>query len=294
MREPDIRLSVALVTRNRPESVQRCLESLRAQSVQPFEVLVSDDSDDASIGATRQIATQYDCRYITGPRRGLYANRNHVALACRGTHIRTMDDDHEFPKHHFEQVLSCIQKQPDSIWIIGEFLPHERIFFPPCCPGEIQPRGFSAPPTNPDNTFAISDGATIYPMEVFDTHAYLEVFKFGSAYLEFGARLKAVGWRIRFMSGTYIIHHYNPLGRSFHDSRMEQQSSFLASLLTYSTYLPCSFSMLETLCYFGIVALAHSIKLDSAAFRLTDYVAVLRMALMYRQLFRNRRFDDIR
>ncbi|MFM6022178.1 MAG: glycosyltransferase family 2 protein, partial [Dolichospermum sp.] len=41
----NILLSIALVTRNRPESLERCLKSLRSQNVQPFEVVISDDSD---------------------------------------------------------------------------------------------------------------------------------------------------------------------------------------------------------------------------------------------------------
>ena len=46
-----IRLSVALLTRNRPESLRRCLASLRAQDCQPSEIIVSDDSDDPSAAA---------------------------------------------------------------------------------------------------------------------------------------------------------------------------------------------------------------------------------------------------
>ena len=96
----DLSLSVALVTRNRPDSLQRTLRSLRAQDLQPFEVVVSDDSEPALAGATRDVALEHGCRYLTGPQRGLYANRNAAALACQGTHVRTMDDDHEFPGGH--------------------------------------------------------------------------------------------------------------------------------------------------------------------------------------------------
>ena len=39
-------LSVALVTRNRPGSLQRALASLRSQNIQPFEAIVSDDPDE--------------------------------------------------------------------------------------------------------------------------------------------------------------------------------------------------------------------------------------------------------
>src|SRR5829696_6359592 len=94
-------VSIALVTRNRPDSLERTLQSLRAQSTQPHEVVVSDDSDERHAVETRRVVEAHEATYLTGPRRGLYANRNAVASACSGTHVRTMDDDHEFPEGHF-------------------------------------------------------------------------------------------------------------------------------------------------------------------------------------------------
>src|SRR4051794_2314477 len=94
-------ISVALVTRNRPAGLKRVLSSLRSQEPQPFEVVVSDDSTEEEWRTANQgIASQFGCRYQAGPCRGLYANRNLAARACRGTHIRSMDDDQEFPPHH--------------------------------------------------------------------------------------------------------------------------------------------------------------------------------------------------
>src|SRR5580704_4212149 len=84
----NFQVSVALVTRNRPESLARCLRSWRMQNVQPFEIVVSDDSEDRLQEQNRQVAREFEARWIAGPRRGLYANRNHIAKACLGSHIR--------------------------------------------------------------------------------------------------------------------------------------------------------------------------------------------------------------
>ncbi|MFM6081605.1 MAG: glycosyltransferase family 2 protein, partial [Dolichospermum sp.] len=127
----NILLSIALVTRNRPESLERCLKSLRSQNVQPFEVVISDDSDIEHQKATKDVAERWECRYIQGPSRGLYANRNHAALACKGTHIRTMDDDHEFPEQHIENCFIAIKHDPQSVWIIGEYMPTQSVGMPP-------------------------------------------------------------------------------------------------------------------------------------------------------------------
>jgi Glycosyl transferase family 2 len=68
----EILLSVALITRNRPGSLERALVSLRSQSVQPFEVVVSDDSDEEFVSKTESIAHRLNYRYIRGPRRLLH------------------------------------------------------------------------------------------------------------------------------------------------------------------------------------------------------------------------------
>jgi glycosyltransferase involved in cell wall biosynthesis len=289
----EIRLSIALVTRNRPESLERCLRSLRAQNVQPFEVIISDDSDAQYVSKVKSIAEQWDCHYISGPRRGLYANRNHAALACKGTHVRTMDDDHEFPEGHFDVVNKTVGIAPKSIWIIGEYGEHPTASSRLGLPGEIQPRGFSGPPQDYDDCFAISDGAAIYPRQIFNTHYYLEVFNFGHLYLEFGARLKALGYRIRFCSGTYIIHHYISNGRSFNDMKVEQKSSFLSAYLTYNCYFPNLFKSMECLAWFAGNAALNSLKRKTASFNVSDFWITWRLGRKYKNRFRAAKYHQI-
>jgi|SRR6516162_1122458 glycosyltransferase involved in cell wall biosynthesis len=74
-----ISLSVALITRNRPGSLERAIASLRAQDEQPFEIVVSDDFDEEFTSEIETIAQKFGHRYVREPRRGLYANRNSAA-----------------------------------------------------------------------------------------------------------------------------------------------------------------------------------------------------------------------
>ncbi len=214
--EGEVCISVALVTRNRPESLERTLRSLRAQNVQPFEMVVSDDSDDDQSHETERVAEDYRCRYIRGPRRGLYANRNHVALVCRGTHIRTMDDDHELPEHHIALCLDAVMSNSEAIWVIGEHYPESHFYpIPPPSPGQFQPRGFSTPPTDAAHNWAIADGSTIFPRSIFTRGIlYSEAFKFGSTFYEFGSRLFWLGYQFRFLSTTYVLHHSQEFERT--------------------------------------------------------------------------------
>lgn len=212
-RTPAIQLSVALVTRNRPAPLRRCLESLRAQNVQPFELVVSDDSDPRFALETRAVTEQWGGRYLTGPRRGLYANRNQAAIACQGTHIRTMDDDHTFPDGHLALCLDAVREDPRSIWTVGEtsFIegrPHATAE----TANQLHPSGLGTRVENPDDNWAIADGSTTYPRIIFDAgFRLMEEFGFGSSYLEFGALLYHHGFRSRCLRGAAALveHHAN-------------------------------------------------------------------------------------
>lgn len=219
-------LSIALVTRNRPDSLRRCLASLRAQDVQPHEVIISDDSDEP--GATQAIADEFGARWSAGPRRGLYANRNAAALACTGTHIRTMDDDHTFPSGHFAICLDAIARDPRAVWACDEASTLDGKFHTNAGPApQLHPSGVGGPVSNPDDCWAIADGSTIYPSEIFARGLRMvEDFGYGSSYLEFGAYLYQHGFRSRLLRETFIDHHAEPATLA----RGELRSRLFASL----------------------------------------------------------------
>jgi glycosyltransferase involved in cell wall biosynthesis len=204
-----IRLSVALVTRNRPGLLRQCLESLRAQNVQPGEVVVSDDSEVAFVEQTREVAVELGCRYVEGPRRGLYANRNFAALQCAGTHVRTMDHDHTFPPGHFAQCLAAVREDPQAIWTTGETTYIDGgIYYKAERAAQLHPSGVACPVSDPDDNWAIADGSTIYPAKLFGQGARMvEDYNYGSSYLEFGAYAYALGFHSRCVPGAAVEHH---------------------------------------------------------------------------------------
>ncbi len=231
-------MSVAVVARNRPERLERTLHSVRAQSVQPWEVVVSDDSDPEHVEAVRRVCERLGCRYVPGPRRGLYANRNSAALACGGTHVRTMDDDHELPQLHFERCLEALERDRASIWVIGEWYSWDERDDPAPCPGELHPRGFSVPPRDPQRCAALGDGSTIFPREVFDRGIrYAEEFTFGIVYLELAERLVYLGYRIRHLDTTCVVHH-PAAARSIVAPEMEEAARMYAMLCHSFLYRP--------------------------------------------------------
>jgi glycosyltransferase involved in cell wall biosynthesis len=215
MQTSGIQLSVGLVTCNRPESLERGLASLRSQSVQPFEVIVSDDSGKDHVPRIRELAAGYGGIYCAGPRRGLYANRNFSAQQCQGSHIRTMDDDHILPPDHLARCLASVKDDPGAIWTTGElgYLNGIPVGLAETA-NQLGPAGVGEAIEDRDNNWGIADGSTIYPREVFDRgFRMVEEFGFGSSYLEFGAYLYKNGWRCRCIPGAEVMHYATTLGR---------------------------------------------------------------------------------
>jgi hypothetical protein len=150
-----------------------------------------------------------------------------------------------------QRCVDAVTSDAKSVWIIGEFLPGaETVSNGPPCPGEIRPTWASGPPVDPDKTWAIADGASIYPREIFDRGQFFsEAFKFGAIYLEFGTRLHWLGYRIRFLSNTYIIHHLNPAERSYMDLEMDLASRCFATVCHCFIYQPTTKNKLLCLLY---------------------------------------------
>jgi glycosyltransferase involved in cell wall biosynthesis len=85
-------VSIAICTRERPDDLARCLESLRCLTEQPLEILVIDNAPDSD--RTRQVVDRFEgVSYICEPRRGLSAARNTALASARGEIVAFIDDD---------------------------------------------------------------------------------------------------------------------------------------------------------------------------------------------------------
>lgn len=217
-----VTLSVALVTRNRVESLTRCLSSWAAQTVAPLEIVISDDSDQELAPQIQELAARFNCVYTAGPRRGLYANRNHAALQCRGTHILTGDDDHSHPVDYVENVLKTVAQDPNRVWIFAERYP-DCPDMPLTCPPELHRSGSGISPVDPDNSAAIADGSSVYPRQIFDMGLrYDESYGFGGMWYLWGKLLVKRGWRISFSDKTFVWHHLLTDGREYNVEALQQ------------------------------------------------------------------------
>lgn len=265
----ELQVSVALVTRNRPDSLKRCLASWRAQSAQPFEIVVSDDSDPPLRPEIQRIAQEFHASWFPGPRRGLYANRNSVARRCNGTHVFSADDDHEHPTDFLEKCMAALEEDCAAALCVGEVLSWTDVGRWRL-PGQLYVRGAPSVPEDLANTWAWSDGATICPREVFDSGlCFSEAFRFGWSYLEFGCLLHSLGQRIRVLADTGVIHHLHEVGRSYYVPTEECAASYFTMMMLALVYQPTNIHRLQLMWYF----------LREVAFRPTTFCRAFPWAL---------------
>lgn len=90
-----MKFTIVVPTRNRDETVARCLMMLQRQhGDRPVQIIVTDDG--SSTSTKEMVASTFpEIQWTAGPQRGPAANRNHGASLADGEFIVFVDDDVE-------------------------------------------------------------------------------------------------------------------------------------------------------------------------------------------------------
>ena len=118
-RAGEVRVSVAIATLDRPESLARCLDALAAGEVPPEETLVVDQGSD---GRTRAVAEDRGAVWLPQERRGLAASRN-LALSRASCPIVAVTDDDCVPSPGWVAALARAFSQHSLDGVTGPVLP---------------------------------------------------------------------------------------------------------------------------------------------------------------------------
>ena len=123
-RKPERELvSVVVCTRERPESLARCLRSLQSLSRPPHEILVVDNAPTSN--ATQQVVSQMPgIRYVLEPRPGLGKARNTGIRCSTGNIIAFTDDDVEVHPDWLTRLQQHFD-DPKIMVVTGLVLPAE-------------------------------------------------------------------------------------------------------------------------------------------------------------------------
>ena len=117
------KISIAVCTRERPQELARCLESLLNLSEQPHEIVVIDNAPRSA--ATRETVARFPgVRYHREPRPGLSAARNTAMAITSGDIIAFTDDDATVHPEWTARLRRCFH-DPKVMVTTGLVLPAE-------------------------------------------------------------------------------------------------------------------------------------------------------------------------
>jgi glycosyltransferase involved in cell wall biosynthesis len=113
---------VVVCTRDRPDSLQRTLDSLQRLDYSSFEVIIVDNCPTTQ--ATRDLVARYPFRYVVEERPGLDWARNRGIVEARGDIIAYTDDDVCVDRGWLYGVVAGFIA-PDVMCVTGMVLPGE-------------------------------------------------------------------------------------------------------------------------------------------------------------------------
>ena len=108
-------ISVILTTYNRPQFLPEAVDSILAQTLRDFELIIVDDGSDTP--ETEQIAARYAAadnrvKYIKKENGGVSSARNSGVAAASGKYIAFMDDDDISRPRRLEKQVSFLEQNP--------------------------------------------------------------------------------------------------------------------------------------------------------------------------------------
>ena len=108
-----MRFSVIIPVYNRPKEVDELLESLCAQTLTDFEVIVVEDgSSETSEDICKKYQDQLDLKYVFKPNSGPGPSRNYGAERSSGEYLIILDSDVIVPSNYLEIIQKELDREP--------------------------------------------------------------------------------------------------------------------------------------------------------------------------------------
>jgi GT2 family glycosyltransferase len=201
------RLSVGVTTRNRPESLQRCLASLSCIAHLAPEVMVFDDGSDVqvSVALDREDGSARIIRDDSAP--GYIAGRNRLVREASAPCVLLMDDDAALVGSDGIDTALSILESDEQVAAVG--------FAQVDVTGTPWPGTTRSADSRPRYVPAYTGFAHVVRRDLFlELGGYRERFVFYGEEKEFCLRLLDAGRRIVYLPGAAVAHEPDPSGRS--------------------------------------------------------------------------------
>ncbi|MCU1385632.1 MAG: glycosyltransferase family 2 protein [Acidobacteria bacterium] len=116
------RISVLLTAYNREEYIASAIESVLAQSVTDFELIICDDqSSDRTAAIIDDYARRDDRIRVSLNQRNLgdYGNRRHIARLARGEFLKYHDSDDIMYRHCLQAMVEPLEAEPRAAFALS-------------------------------------------------------------------------------------------------------------------------------------------------------------------------------
>lgn len=226
-------VAICICTRDRPEELAEALASIALSGSPVDRVVVSDDGADPR---TRQVCFDalIDVDYISGPHRGLGANRNSALDRVGEDVVLFIDDDCLLGCDFLRVALACMAEEEHTYGAGRVIVSGVEINNGTLIHAAAQTfLGFQARPyLNGDSMTSIVINATLFPGRLFETLRFNEQIRYGYEEVDLATRAAFSGYRI--ISCRHAVNDHRPSPRS----RADYATSVVASRLfiTFQLY----------------------------------------------------------
>ncbi len=228
-------ITVVVCTREHPEELRKCLDSLLAQQYPGFRILVVDNAPvtDRTAEVVRAAAARGPVEYLKEPKAGLSFARNTAVKAAPGQILAWLDDDEVADPHWLAEVARALHDHPEADVVSGVIVPAEletraQVWFEQFG-GHSKGRGFKPDVFSPATAHRQSP---LYPLPPFGTGANMTfrpgvIERIGLFDTALGAGTPAMGsedtlaFTQVLLNGGTIVYQPTAVTRHFHRRDLE-------------------------------------------------------------------------
>lgn len=277
-------ISLCVCTMNRPNELDRCLNSIFQGTEKPDELIVSDDGNDPIV--TKAVTAKYpDVIYQPGPQQGLSPNRNACIHRVTCNYIIFIDDDVCVPPGFIAVARKLVADSPSKSILTGYEINHSGAAHQQEEVRKVVPHnadfwGIQRIPVSHEYR-AIVINATIFPRSLFEQTLFDEHLRYGCDEIDIARHAISLGYKILYRDNLYVDHYPSSVNRDRY-KRFVHASRFYTTTKAYWQYEQSWLKALVYLIFAPLQLAGSGLKRGDL---LTVWRAVQATGLAYRYLF---------